>query len=259
MNGKVFIVTGAASGIGKATATKLLAMGASVVVADIDGEGAHRVAATSKEGTAIGIAADMGQSSDIENLFTVTLNEFGRLDGLVNNAADLSQNSRDGNVVTTALDVWDRVYQVNLRGTVLACKLAVPRIIEAGGGSIVNVSSIQSLAGDHERVAYSAMKSAMNSLSRSIATAFGKEGVRCNSVLPGPVMSREPGKEWPEAVRTGFESAIMLRDVSDPSELAELNAFLLSDAASAITGQEIAADAGLSARMAFFLKTGAGA
>lgn len=255
MQGKAFIVTGAASGIGKATALKLSSLGAGVLVADINGEGAEDVAAQASKGELISFQADMGVEADIKDMISAALKKYGRLDGVVNNAADLSQNRHDGNILTTELEVWDRVYQVNLRGAVTACKLAIPHLLAVGGGSIVNVSSIQSLAGDHERIAYSSMKAAMNSLTRSIATAFGKQGIRCNTVLPGPVMSREPGRGWPNSLREAFRDAILLDDVSDPDEIAELNAFLLSDAASAITAQKIAADAGLSSRMAFLLKT----
>ena len=254
MTGKAFIITGAASGIGRATARKLAAMGASVVVADLNGEGALEVAAKAGE-QAIGLAVDMGSEEQIKAMIDATLDRFGRLDGLVNNAADLSQNFNDGDVVNTDLAVWDRVYQVNLRGAVAACKFAVPHILAAGGGSIVNVSSIQSLLGDNERIAYSALKAAMNSLTRSIATKFGKQGLRCNAVLPGPVMSREPGREWPAAMRQGFRDHILLNDVSHPEEMAEVIAFLLSDAASAVTAQTIAADAGLSSRMQYYLRT----
>ncbi len=254
MSGKTIIVTGAASGIGRATALKLAVMGASVAVADLDGEGARQVAVKAGD-QAIGLTVDMGSEDQIRAMIETTLGRFGRIDGLVNNAADLSQNLSDGDVVSTDLAVWDRVYQVNLRGAVAAAKLAVPHMVAVGGGSIVNVSSIQSLLGDKERIAYSALKAAMNSLTRSIATAFGKQGVRCNSVLPGPVMSREPGREWPEAMRQGFRDQILLDDVSRPEEMAEVIAFLLSDAASAVTAQTLAADAGLSSRMQYYLTT----
>ncbi len=254
MAGKVMIVTGAASGIGRATALKLAEVEASVVVADLNGEGAKLVAAEAGV-RAIGLAVDMGDEAQISGMIDATIERFGRIDGLVNNAADLGQVFKDGDVVNTDLAVWDRVYQVNLRGAVAACKFVVPHMLEAGGGSIVNVSSIQSLLGDMERVAYSALKAAMNSLTRSIATAFGKQGVRCNAVLPGPVMSREPGRAWPEAMRQGFRDHILLDDVSRPEEIAELVGFLLSDAASAITAQIIAADAGLSSRMSYYSRT----
>jgi NAD(P)-dependent dehydrogenase (short-subunit alcohol dehydrogenase family) len=212
------------------------------------------VASEITNGPAIGRATDMGDEEQIQGMITASIDAFGRIDGLVNNAADLSQNARDGNVVNTGLGVWDRAYQVNLRGAVAACKYTIPHMIEVGGGSIVNVSSIQSLLGDMERIAYSAMKSAMNSLTRSVATAFGKQGVRCNTVCPGPVMSREPGREWPATLLQDFRNNILLNDVSRPEELAELIIFLLSDAASAVTAQTIAADAGFASHMHFHMK-----
>ncbi len=256
MKDRSIIVTGAASGIGKATALKLAEMGANVVAADINEDGARQVAT---QAAAHGIKCvpshtDMSNSDDIAKMVEQTVNQFGRIDGLVNNAADIGLTRYDSNVVDTEMTVWDRVYQVNFRGPVLACKLAIPHMLKAGGGSIVNVSSIQSLLGDHERVAYSAMKSAMNSLTRSIATTYGKQGIRCNTVCPGPVMSREPEKRWPEKLVEDFRSHILLEDVSSPEEQSELIAFLLSESAASVTGQTIASDMGYSSHMHFYMR-----
>ncbi len=253
MKDKVFIVTGAASGVGEAAALALAQQGAHVLIADIDEENAERVATSAAQlGTqSKWLKVDMGEEEAIRGMIAFVADTYGRLDGLVNNAADLRLIFHDSDIVDTKLDVWDRAYQVNLRGPVTACKLAVPLMVQQETSAIVNVSSIQSVLGDKERIAYSAMKSALNSISRSIATSHGRQGLRCNTVCLGPVMSRNPEKRWPEKLIERFQQHILLQDVAYTDQAAETITFLLSDAAAPITGQTLTADCGFSSHMHF--------
>ncbi len=253
MENKAIIVTGAASGIGKATALMLANRGANVLVADIDNNGAQEVASAvaKTKGSAEALAVDVSKESDIRTMAEFVFDRYGRLDGLVNNAADIALSFHDADIARTHMSVWDQTYQTNLRGAVVACQLTIPLMLKSPTSAIVNVSSIQSLLGDMERAAYSAMKSALNSLSRSIATAYGKKGLRCNTVCPGPVMSREPEKRWPEKIIAGFQEHILTPDIACPEDTAEIICFLLSDGARSITGQTISADCGFSSHMHF--------
>lgn len=250
MAGKVAIVTGAASGIGRAAALWLANEGAHTVIADINESGARAVAREAERFgvKALGLKVDVGEDRQVEGMISQTLGAFRQIDSLVNNAADLSVVYRDGDIVNTKLDVWDRTYQVNLRGAVVACRLAIPHMLAKGGGAIVNVSSIQSLLGDMERVAYSAIKSGLNTLSKSIATRYGRQGLRCNTICPGPIID-QPAKRVPDDIVRQFRSAVLTPDVGSPQEVAELIGFLLSPRASFITGQTISIDGGMASHL----------
>ncbi|MBL0925650.1 MAG: SDR family oxidoreductase [Sphingomonadaceae bacterium] len=253
--GQVAIVTGGASGIGAATSKWLATEGYHVVIADINGEGAMALAAQLREHGAAATATitDMSDERSVIEM-VATAAQAGLIAVLVNNAADLSQIPLDGNVTDTELSVWDRVYAVSVRGAVIACREAIPHMIAGGTGSVVNISSIQSLLGDHERAAYSAMKSAVNSLTRSIATRYGKKGVRCNTICPGPVQPDEPERAWPEPMKAAYDPHLLRNAVGSASELAEIVGFLASSRSALITGQIVTADAGFSAHMHLFMK-----
>ncbi|MBL0925304.1 MAG: SDR family oxidoreductase [Sphingomonadaceae bacterium] len=252
---QIAIVTGGASGIGAATSKWLAAEGYHVVIADINGEGATALAAQlqGQGAAATATATDMSDERSVIEM-VATAARAGPIAVLVNNAADLSQIPLDGNVTDTELAVWDRVYTVSVRGAVIACREAIPHMIAGGTGSIVNISSIQSLLGDHERAAYSAMKSAVNSLTRSIATRYGKEGVRCNTICPGPVQPDEADRAWPEMMKAVYDPHLLRNAVGSALELAEIVGFLASPRSALITGQMITADAGFTAHMHLFLK-----
>jgi len=246
--GKVALITGSASGIGKATAQLFAAEGASVVIADIDEAGAEAVAEgiRASGGKAIAKTTNVASEDDIEDMVAAAVREFGRLDVLHNNAALTAphEHAQDADLLTMSVEYWDRSFSVNLRGAMLASKHALPVMIEGGGGAIVNTSTNQSLAGDLSQFAYSAAKAGINALTRSIATAYGRQGIRCNTVAPGFIATDATRK----AVSSEMESAIVAHNLvpraGRAEDLAHAVLYLASDEASFVTGQLISVDGG---------------
>ena len=252
LTGKVAIVTGAASGIGAATARLMSEAGAIVIVADIDEAGAQRHAASLKN--AHGRFVDLADRAAIETLIGGTLAEFGRLDILHNNAADLSAGVRDADIETMDLALWDRAFAVNVRGTMLCCKLALPAMVSQGGGVIVNTASNLALQGHLIQSAYSASKAAVLQLTRSIATSHGKKGIRCNAVLPGLTLSESAEETLPAELREIVLGETLTPYLGRPDDIAHTVLFLASDEARYITGQIIAADGGTSIHVPGFAR-----
>src|SRR5918992_4511080 len=183
LQGKVAIVTGAASGIGRACAISVGLEGASVVVADLDVDGAQRVAEHIVEQgeQAHAVRLDLGDPESVELLVQQTVDRLGGLDILHNNAAATHlAATRDLNVADMDPEVWDETMRINLKGTMLATKFALPHMIAGGGGSIVNTSSGAGLVGDEGHTAYAVSKAAINALTLNTAAQYGKAGVRCN-------------------------------------------------------------------------------
>jgi NAD(P)-dependent dehydrogenase (short-subunit alcohol dehydrogenase family) len=247
LDGKVAIVTGAASGIGRRTAELMASEGARVVVADIDGDGAEAVAGAIRRegGEAVASTTDVSREDDVRAMVDAAIARFGALHVLHNNAAITAAEhlARDGTVVDMEVDVWDRTLAVALRGAMLGCKHAVPHMIEAGGGSIVNTSSNSGLSGDLTLTAYSAAKAGINTLTLSVATAFGRQGVRCNAVAPGFIMGPS-ASAVPSALIEVLEKNNLLPRLGVPDDIANVVVFLASDASSFVTGQVIKVDGG---------------
>ena len=248
LDGKIAIVTGGAGGIGSATAKVLAARGARVAVADINLDAASRVAAeiSASGGEAVAVALDLAEESSIEVMIRTAAATFGGLDILDNNAATLSAelSARDGNVEDMAVEVWDQTFRVNIRGTMLACKYALPEILKRGGGAIVNTASNLALQGNLIQAAYSASKAAVIQLTRSIATSHGRFGIRCNTVSPGMTMSRALIEHMPARLRQIVESETLTPYLGDPVDIAHAVAFLASDEARYINGHNLVADGG---------------
>jgi NAD(P)-dependent dehydrogenase (short-subunit alcohol dehydrogenase family) len=193
VEGKVAIVTGGGSGIGAATSKLLASEGAAVCVADLIGERAAQVAdeIVAAGGRAIGVAADVSVEADVIAMVAAAVDAFGGLDVLHNNAAltDPDLFAPDQRITEMPVDTWDLTMAVNVRGPMLGCKHAIPRMIERGGGSIINMSSTSSRLGDHTRTAYGVSKAAVNTLTNYVATQYGLDGIRCNTIAPGPILT----------------------------------------------------------------------
>jgi NAD(P)-dependent dehydrogenase (short-subunit alcohol dehydrogenase family) len=249
LTGRVAIVTGAASGIGAAAAAELAARGASVVVADVNEAGARTVAddIASAGSSSIAAAVELAEESSIAALVATTIDAFGRIDILHNNAAASGADvmGRDLDILTMDTAVWDAAFAVNLRAMMLTCKHALPHMIAGGRGVVVNMSSNSALAGDLSRVAYGATKGGVNSLTMYIATMYGKQGIRCNAISPGLVMTPAADRNLSDFDREVFLGSHLTTEMCRPQDIAKVVAFLVSDDSAFINGEVIRVDGGM--------------
>jgi len=247
--GRVAIVTGAASGIGRATSHALAREGASVVVADVNAEGAKRVAAEIEAagGRAFGQPTDVSSEPSVAALVAAAVDRFGGLDVLHNNAAasDPALMGSDGEITSLTLETWERTLAVNLRGPLLGCKHAIPRMLERGGGVIVNTSSASGLTGDLVRTAYGVSKAGLDALTRYVATQYGKRGIRCNSIAPGVIATPALAANVKPELIAVYERSHLTPRLGRPEDIAALVVFLATDEAAFITGQVLCVDGGL--------------
>jgi NAD(P)-dependent dehydrogenase (short-subunit alcohol dehydrogenase family) len=245
----VALVTGGASGIGRATAEAMAREGALVVVADRDGATAAEVAAgiCAEGGLARPVTVDIADESSVIAMVEQVVGACGTVDVLVNSAAitDRQHQSRDTTVVDIDLDVWNRTLAVDLTGTMLVCKHVVPLMVAEGRGSIVNVSSNSSLGGDLGLSGYAAAKAGVNSLTRSIATAFGKNGIRCNTVSPAAIEGPTFAASVPRPLIEAMQANCLLPYLGAPADVAATIVFLASAEARFVTGQLLCVDGGL--------------
>lgn len=252
LEGKVAIVTGsgAAGGIGFVTARVLAEAGATVVLTGRRiGELTELTDSLKDKGLSVAQhLVDIADEKSVADLLNFTKKTFGRLDTLVNNAA-LTSSHEDRDVATMSVEVWDQSFASTARGTMLMCKHSLPLLIEAGGGSIVNLSSGTSLAGDMQYTAYACTKGAINTLTLYIATQYGPKQVRCNALAVGLVRTTRLDELMPQPMKDLFTANHIIGRLGELDDVAEIIRFLASDHAAWITGQVMGIDGGFYAHV----------
>jgi NAD(P)-dependent dehydrogenase (short-subunit alcohol dehydrogenase family) len=244
LEGRIAIVTGGAGGIGSATARRFTQEGAKVLVADINEASAELVAGQiGGETSAAGY--DAADPASIEAMIALAVSRYGRLDILHNNAALTAPEivQSDTTAVGIPLEVWDAVMAVNLRGYLAACKYAIPVMLSQGGGAIINTASGSGLVGDLSRIAYGASKAGAIAITRSIATQHGRQGIRCNAIAPGLILTEATQKAVPELVSI-ISHHVLTPRLGRPEDVAAVAAFLASDDAGFINGETIRCNGG---------------
>ena len=248
LKGQVVFLTGGGGVLGRASALLFAREGARVAVVDTLKDKAEATTQQIIEdgGDAFALEADVTDEAAVQQAVETTVKRWGHLDTLFNNAGIMPH--QDESIVDMDLELWSRIYAINVQGTALCCKHAIPRIVQAGGGAVVNMSSFMAVVGCAKpQDAYAASKGAIIALTHSLAVQFGPRGIRVNALCPGPIET--------EHVRGFFadEAAYKLRldrvplgRFGRPADVAELALFLASDAASWLTGQAIVLDGGIS-------------
>ena len=238
------LVTGAARGIGRAVAVKLLADGWRVALLDIDGETlAATMGALGQPEATLAITADVSDPAAVAGAVAQVAARFGRLDALVNNAGIAIFKP----LLETTFEDWSRVLAVNLSGPFLCTQAAVPLMTEGGGGAIVNITSISALRASTLRVAYGTSKAGLAHLTKQQAVELAQYGIRVNAVAPGPVDTAMARAVHNPPIRADYHAAIPLGRYGLEEELAETIVFLCTERASYVTGQMIAVDGGFEA------------
>ena len=244
--GKVALITGAGSGIGRESALLFAAEGAEVAAADIDAASVEATVQRIVEdgGRAVAITADVSQASECEAMVARTEEVFGRLDVLFNNAGIM--HAADGDAVATSEQVWQQTMDINAKGVFLGCKYGIPALRRAGGGSIINTASFVALVGAATpQVAYTASKGAVLALTRELAVVHAREGIRVNALCPGPLRTELLMKilDTEEKKQRRLAHVPMGRF----GEAAKAALWLASDDSSYVTGTEFMVDGGLTA------------
>ena len=251
LQGKIALITGAGSGIGRATSLVMAREGATLVVSDINAEGGEETLSAVKDLGADGIFvhADVSKSDDVQALIAQAVQTYGRLDCAYNNAG--IEGYMAGRLHEYPEDTWDRLIDINLKGVWLCLKHEIPQMLQQGGGAIVNTASAAGLVGSRRLSAYVASKHAVVGLTKAAALEYAADGVRVNAVCPGiidtPMMDRLIGGR-----EADYEATIPTRQpigrLGTPAEIAESVAWLCSDAASLVTGLAMAVDGGFTAQ-----------
>ncbi|MDR4887335.1 SDR family oxidoreductase [Bacillus sp. HNG] len=242
---KVALVTGGASGIGLSSATLLAKEGAKVVIADFNVDGAREAAQEIKSngGEAVGIFLDAGDEISIMEAVEFTVKEYGTINVLYNNVGSTNLR-KDLDIVNMDLDEWDRLMNLNLKSVLLGTRFAVPHMIKAGGGSIINTASMAGFFSDSIRSAYGASKAGVVNLTKYIATQYGKNKIRCNAVAPGLILTPAARNNMSPEVLDIFAKFNALPYHGEPEDIGNTVVFLASDEAKFITGQTIQVEGG---------------
>jgi NAD(P)-dependent dehydrogenase (short-subunit alcohol dehydrogenase family) len=240
---RVAVITGAGSGIGLASARRMAAEGAKVVAVDIDKTAGQ---AAAEETGGVFIAADVSSEEDVRRLFDDVAGEFGRIDIAFNNAG--ISPPEDDSILTTGIDAWRRVQEINLTSVYLCCKYVIPHMQRHGKGSIINTASFVAVLGAAtSQISYTASKGGVLAMSRELGVQFAREGIRVNALCPGPVntpLLRELFAKDPERAARRLVHVPVGR-FAEPEEIAAAVAFLASDDASFITASQFLVDGGI--------------
>ena len=249
LEGKVALITGGASGMGKVASQLFASEGARVVLTDVSDEaGEATVAEITASGVdAVFVHADVSKEADAKAMVDTAIDRFGRLDVLYNNAGVMM--SADGSVDATDESVWDTTLAINVKGVAFGCKFGVPAMIASGGGSIINVASFVAwLGAATSQTAYTASKGAVLAMTREIAVEYARRGIRCNALCPGPIdtpllaeLLSDPARRQRRLVH------IPMGRLGQAEELAKAALFLASDDSSFMTGTSLIVDGGITA------------
>lgn len=248
LDGKVAIITGGGSGIGRATAVVFAKEGARVVVADWIAEGGKETVSMIKEagGEAIFIKTDVSKAEDIKNMIKTSVNTYGKLDILMNIAGIVGE---EVSIIDCTEEVFNKIIAVNLNGVWLGMKYAIPEMLKTGGGSIVNTASIAALEAYKGIPAYAASKGGVISMSRVAAIEFAAKNIRVNCIAPGHIATPLFLGCWSPDQLKHLEEIAPQGRLGKPEEIAQVALFLASDESSHITGQTMVADGGITARI----------
>jgi NAD(P)-dependent dehydrogenase (short-subunit alcohol dehydrogenase family) len=244
LEGKVAVITGGASGIGRETAKRFAEEGARVCVADLADEPGKEMAA---EIDGLYVHADVTDPDDVQSMYREAVERFGGLDVLFNNAGISPPD--DDSILETELDAWQRVQDVNLKSVFLCCKYGIPHLLERGGGSIINTASFVAVMGAAaSQISYTASKGGVLAMSRELGVQFARQGVRVNALCPGPVntpLLQELFAKDPEKAERRLVHLPMGR-FAEATEIANGALFLASDESSYVTASTFLVDGGLS-------------
>jgi NAD(P)-dependent dehydrogenase (short-subunit alcohol dehydrogenase family) len=242
---KVCVITGAGGGMGADAAELFTQEGAHVVVADVDGDAAAKVAETVG---GLAVQVDVAEESSVQAMYRVAAERYGGIDVLYNNAG--ISPADDGSILETDLDAWERVQAVNTRGVYLCCKHGIPYLLERGGGSVINVASFVALVGAAtSQISYTASKGAVLSLSRELGVQFARRGVRVNALCPGPVETPLLLRIWSETPGAAERRLVHvpMGRMAQPREIVNAALFLASDESSYVNGSALVVDGGITA------------
>jgi NAD(P)-dependent dehydrogenase (short-subunit alcohol dehydrogenase family) len=244
LNGKVAVITGGASGIGRETARRFAEEDASVCVVDLADEPGNEVA---RELDGLYVHADVTDPDDVQRMYRETAERFGDIDALFNNAGISPPD--DDSILETELDAWERVQKVNLKSVFLCCKYGIPHLLERGGGSVINTASFVAVMGAAtSQISYTASKGGVLALSRELGVQFARQGVRVNALCPGPVntpLLQELFAKDPEKAQRRLVHLPMGR-FAEAREIANAVLFLASDESSYVNASTFLVDGGLS-------------
>lgn len=248
LDGKVAFITGSGSGIGRAGAVLFAREGAQVVVADISREGGERTVAMVRDlgGDAIFVHTDVTEPPSVERAIAATVAAYGKLNIIYNDAG--GSTAQDGPVTKVAIEEFWRTIKLDLFGTFLCCKYGIPELIKAGGGAVINTTSVVALVGVPGRDAYTAAKGGVLALTRSLAATYAKDKIRVNAIAPGAILTERVRKFIADDPRVSNMLDRHLLGMGEPNDIANMALFLASDEARIVTGAIYPVDSGWSSR-----------